>query len=84
MRPSPAQIVIAVPAVPESTCREFAGIVDDVVCATMPTPFFRCRRVVLWIFREVSDEEVRELLTTPTTGVACILSSRPEKHRSST
>ena len=34
----PAEIVIAVPAAPESTCREFAGIVDDVVCATMPTP----------------------------------------------
>jgi predicted phosphoribosyltransferase len=32
----PAEIVIAVPAAPESTCREFAGIVDDMVCASMP------------------------------------------------
>ena len=24
---------------PESTCREFAALVDDVVCASMPTPF---------------------------------------------
>ena len=43
----PAEIVIAVPAAPESTCREFAGIVDDVVCATMPTPFLAVGRVVL-------------------------------------
>jgi len=35
----PAQIVIAVPAAPESTWREFAGLVDDLVCATMPHPF---------------------------------------------
>ncbi|PRC62490.1 hypothetical protein C6A85_02775, partial [Mycobacterium sp. ITM-2017-0098] len=35
----PAEIVVAVPAAPESTCREFAGLVDDVVCASMPTPF---------------------------------------------
>ena len=38
----PAEIVIAVPAAPESTWREFAGLVDDVVCATMPTPFPGC------------------------------------------
>src|SRR6476620_1067447 len=35
----PAEIVVAVPAAPESTCRELAGIVDHVVCASMPTPF---------------------------------------------
>jgi len=35
----PAQIAIAVPAAPESTWREFAGLVDDVVCASMPHPF---------------------------------------------
>ena len=34
----PAEIVVAVPAAPESTCREFAGIVEDVVCASMSTP----------------------------------------------
>jgi predicted phosphoribosyltransferase len=35
----PAQTVSAVPAAPESTWREFAGLVDDVVCASMPHPF---------------------------------------------
>ncbi len=43
----PAHIVIAVPAAPESTCREFAGLVDDVVCATHAHPIFRGRGVVL-------------------------------------
>ena len=65
----PAEIVIAVPAAPESTCREFAGIVDDVVCATMPTPFLAVGES-FWDFRQVSDEEVREFLATPTSGVA--------------
>jgi erythromycin esterase-like protein/predicted phosphoribosyltransferase len=65
----PAQIVIAVPAAPESTCREFAGLVDDVVCASMPTPFLAVGES-FWDFRQVSDEEVRTLLATPTTGVS--------------
>ena len=69
----PAQIVIAVPAAPESTCREFAGLVDDVVCASMPTPFFAVGES-FWDFRQVSDDEVRQLLATPTTGVS---TSRP-------
>ncbi|RDH78194.1 hypothetical protein DVS77_12700 [Mycolicibacterium moriokaense] len=63
----PAEIVIAVPAAPESTCREFAGIVDDVVCASMPTPFLAVGES-FWDFHQVSDDEVRELLATPTTG----------------
>ncbi len=65
----PAEIVIAVPAAPESTCREFAGIVDDVVCASMPTPFLAVGES-FWDFSQVSDEEVRELLSRPTAGVA--------------
>ena len=63
----PAHIVIAVPAAPESTCREFAGLVDDVVCASMPTPFLAVGES-FWDFSQVSDEEVRILLATPTTG----------------
>ncbi len=63
----PAQIVIAVPAAPESTCRQFAGLVDDMVCASMPTPFLAVG-ASFWDFRQVSDEEVRTLLATPTTG----------------
>ncbi|WP_406815400.1 erythromycin esterase family protein [Mycobacterium sp. M23085] len=63
----PAHIVMAVPAAPESTCREFAGLVDDVVCASMPTPFLAvCES--FWDFRQVTDDEVRQLLATPTTA----------------
>ncbi|MEO3756946.1 erythromycin esterase family protein [Mycobacterium sp. B14F4] len=65
----PAQIVVAVPAAPESTCREFAGLVDDVVCASMPTPFLAVGES-FWDFHQVSDDEVRQLLATPTTGIA--------------
>ena len=61
----PAQIVIAVPAAPESTCREFAGIVDEVVCASMPTPFLAVGES-FWDFRQVTDDEVRDLLARPT------------------
>jgi erythromycin esterase-like protein/predicted phosphoribosyltransferase len=64
----PARIVIAVPAAPESTCREFAGLVDDMVCASMPTPFLAVG-ASFWDFSQVSDEEVRTLLATPTTGL---------------
>ncbi|MEI6254738.1 MAG: erythromycin esterase family protein, partial [Mycobacteriaceae bacterium] len=63
----PAELVIAVPAAPESTCREFAGIVDDMVCASMPTPFLAVGES-FWDFTQVTDAEVRELLATPTTG----------------
>lgn len=37
----PAEIVVAVPAAPQSTCREFASLVDDLVCASMPTRSWR-------------------------------------------
>lgn len=65
----PAELVVAVPAAPESTCRELSGIVDDVVCASMPTPFLAVGES-FWDFRQVSDDEVRELMATPTTGVS--------------
>jgi len=63
----PAAIVIAVPAAPESTCREFAAIVDEVVCASMPTPFLAVGES-FWDFSQVTDAEVRELLSRPTPG----------------
>ncbi len=72
----PAGIVIAVPAAPESTCREFAGIVDDVVCASMPTPFLAVGES-FWDFRQVTDDEVRRLLATPTTLTTGAPASRP-------
>jgi predicted phosphoribosyltransferase len=57
----PAEIVIAVPAAPESTYRQFAGLVDEVVCASMPTPFVAVGESFR-DFRQVNDDEVRELL----------------------
>ncbi|MGY4711693.1 erythromycin esterase family protein [Mycolicibacterium sp. CBM1] len=72
----PAGIVIAVPAAPESTCREFAGIVDEVVCASMPTPFLAVGES-FWDFRQVTDDEVRELLSRPTTGKPAPAAEQP-------
>ena len=72
----PAGIIVAVPAAPESTCREFAGLVDDVVCASMPTPFLAVGES-FWDFTQVTDEQVRDLLAKPTTG----LPSPPEAVR---
>ncbi|GLP82769.1 erythromycin esterase family protein [Mycobacterium antarcticum] len=74
----PARIVIAVPAAPESTCREFAGVVDDVVCASMPTPFTAVG-ASYWDFTQVGDDEVRSLLSTPTVPATRPV---PPRHRS--
>lgn len=62
---NPSQIVVAVPVGPPSTCRQLATEADDVVCATMP-PGFEAVGQVFDDFHQVSDEEVRELLMTPT------------------
>jgi len=58
----PAQVVVAVPVGPPSACRELAAEADDVVCATMP-PGFEAVGQVFEDFHQVSDDEVRELLT---------------------
>jgi erythromycin esterase-like protein/predicted phosphoribosyltransferase len=57
----PARIVVAVPAAPESTCRELEAVVDEVVCATTPTPFLAVGESY-WDFTQTTDEEVRDLL----------------------
>lgn len=61
----PRSIVVAVPVGPPSTCREIGQEADDVVCATMP-PGFEAVGQVYADFHQVSDDEVRELLNTPT------------------
>jgi putative phosphoribosyl transferase len=61
----PRSIVVAVPVGPASTCRELAQEADDVVCVTTP-PGFEAVGQVYDDFRQVSDDEVRELLNTPT------------------
>ncbi len=65
----PKRIVVAVPAAPESTCRELGASVDEMVCATMPTPF-RAVGDSFWDFTQVTDEQVRTLLSISTTGTA--------------
>jgi putative phosphoribosyl transferase len=62
---NPARVVVAVPVGPPSACRELAAEADDVVCATMP-PGFEAVGQVFDDFRQVTDDEVRELLATPT------------------
>jgi erythromycin esterase-like protein len=57
----PAAIVVAVPAAPESTCRELNALADKVVCATTPSPFFVVGESY-WDFTQTTDDEVRDLL----------------------
>ncbi|UAK31401.1 erythromycin esterase family protein [Nocardia asteroides] len=59
----PKRIVVAVPAAPESTCREFEALVDEMVCASMPSPFLAVGDS-FWNFAQVTDGQVRELLAT--------------------
>ena len=61
----PARVVVAVPVGPASACRQLTGEADDVVCATMP-PGFEAVGQVFEDFHQVTDDEVRELLATPT------------------
>jgi len=62
---NPVQVVVAVPVGPASACRELAAEADEVVCATMPPGFVAVGQVFV-DFHQVTDDEVRELLATPT------------------
>ena len=57
----PSEIVVAVPIAPQETCEGLRGEADDVVCARTPEPFVA---IGVWYeqFRQVSDEEIRDLL----------------------
>jgi erythromycin esterase-like protein/predicted phosphoribosyltransferase len=57
----PARIVVAVPVAPASTCRELTTVVDEVVCATTPSPFLAVGESY-WDFAQTTDDEVRSLL----------------------
>jgi len=61
----PQSIVVAVPVGPKSVCRELAREADEVLCATMP-PAFEAVGQVYADFHQITDDEVRELLNTPT------------------
>src|SRR4051812_45984034 len=58
----PRAVVVAVPVAASSTCEEFRSLVDNVVCAVTPEPFYA---VGQWYqaFDQTSDEEVRDLLS---------------------
>ena len=56
-----AHIVVAVPAAPESTCRELGAVVDEVVCAATPSPFVAVGQAYQ-DFTQTTDEEVSQLL----------------------
>ena len=57
----PAHIVIAVPVAPSSTSNRLRSEVDDLVCLTMPEPFYGVGQFY-FDFSQVSDQEVNELL----------------------
>ncbi|MFL5403129.1 MAG: phosphoribosyltransferase [Gemmatimonadales bacterium] len=61
----PERLVIAVPVAPYETCQSLLHYADDVVCATVPEPFFA---VGNWYedFAQTTDTEVRELLKRAT------------------
>jgi predicted phosphoribosyltransferase len=58
---APATVIVAVPVGSPDTCREFAAIADEIVCARSPDHF---AAVGQWYddFRQTTDEEVRALL----------------------
>ena len=60
-RQGPSRIVVAVPVAAPSTCQEFQDVVDEVVCARTPEPFYA---VGVWYedFTQTTDDEVRDLL----------------------
>ena len=64
----PDRIIVGVPVAAAETCDEFRGLVDDIVCAETPEPFYA---VGLWYedFSQTTDDEVRELLNRKTIDV---------------
>jgi putative phosphoribosyl transferase len=57
----PARIIIAIPVAPAEVCEQLRPLVDDLVCAMTPEPFYA---VGLWYddFSAVTDRDVRQLL----------------------
>lgn len=55
------RIVVAVPTADPQTCEAFRPIVDEIVCATTPEPFYGISK---WYqdFSQITDEEVEKLL----------------------
>jgi predicted phosphoribosyltransferase len=60
----PARVVVAVPVGARETCEALREVADEVVCALTPEPF---SAVGPWYinFSQTTDDEVRQLLSTP-------------------
>lgn len=56
------EVIVGVPVGPVSVCRRLGEEADEVVCSTMPADF-RAVGQVYQDFHQVSDDEVRDLLT---------------------
>lgn len=63
-RASPARVVAAVPVTPRSAVGRFGSLVDDFVVATCPSRF-QAVGDAYRDFHQISDREVRELLSAP-------------------
>lgn len=63
-RASPTRVVAAVPVAPRSAFRRFASLVDDFVVASCPSRF-QAVGDAYQDFHQVSDNEVRALLSAP-------------------
>jgi len=57
----PAQLVVAVPVAPQSTCKRLRSEVDQLVCVRMPEDFYAIGQFYE-DFSQVADEEVTQLL----------------------
>ena len=58
---------MAVPVAAETSCREFRGEVDEVICAVTDENFYAVGQFYE-DFSQTTDEEVRELLARSTRG----------------
>ncbi len=65
----PAQIIVAVPVAPESTCTELLSVVDKVICLKKPEPLYS---ISYWYenFSQTTDAEVNQLLAKSLTQQA--------------
>jgi putative phosphoribosyl transferase len=58
---NPSRLVVAVPTAPADTCNQLREIVDEVVCAVTPDPFFAVGGSYA-DFSQTTDDEVRDLI----------------------
>ncbi|GJF11459.1 phosphoribosyltransferase [Mycolicibacterium cyprinidarum] len=69
------RIIVGVPVGPASVCRKLLEDADDVVCSTIPADF-RAVGQFFEDFHQITDDEVRTLLATPTAGRGSVIENR--------